>query len=48
MAKPKVAVVYYSTYGTNHAIAQTAAKAAEAAGAEVRLRKAKETDPKPS
>lgn len=45
MAKPKIAVVYYSTYGTNHAIAETAAKAAEAAGAEVRLRKVRETAP---
>lgn len=45
MAKPKIAVVYYSTYGTNYAVAQTAAKAAEEAGAEVRLRKVRETAP---
>ena len=34
----KIAVVFYSTYGTNHAMAKIAAEAAEAAGAEVRLR----------
>ena len=45
MAKPKIAVLYYSTYGTNHAIAEAAAKAAEEAGAEVRLRKVRETAP---
>lgn len=45
MAKPKIAVIYYSTYGTNYAVAETAAKAAEAAGAEVRLRKVRETAP---
>jgi NAD(P)H dehydrogenase (quinone) len=45
MSKPKIAVIYYSTYGTNHAIAEAAAKAAEAAGAEVRLRKVRETAP---
>lgn len=45
MAKPKIAVVYYSTYGTNYAVAQAAAKAAEEAGAEVRLRKVHETAP---
>lgn len=45
MSKPKIAVIYYSTYGTNHAIAEAAAKAAEEAGAEVRLRKVRETAP---
>lgn len=45
MAKPKIAVIYYSTYGTNHAVAAAAAEAAEAAGAEVRLRKVPETAP---
>lgn len=45
MSKPKIAVIYYSTYGTNHAVAETAAQAAEAAGAEVRLRKVRETAP---
>ena len=41
----KLAVVYYSTYGTNYQIAQTAAEAAREAGAEVRLRKVRETAP---
>ncbi|WP_333683917.1 NAD(P)H:quinone oxidoreductase [Pontibaca methylaminivorans] len=41
----KLAIVYYSTYGTNHQMALIAAEAAEAAGAEVRLRKAAETAP---
>jgi NAD(P)H dehydrogenase (quinone) len=45
MGTSKIAVIYYSTYGTNHAIAEAAAKAAEAAGAEVRLRKVRETAP---
>ncbi len=42
---PKIAVVFYSTYGTNHGIALEAARAAEAAGAEVRLRRVRETAP---
>lgn len=46
MSKPKIAVVFYSTYGTNHKVAQEAARAAEAAGAEVRLRRIAETAPK--
>ena len=41
----RLAIVYYSTYGTNHAMAETAAEAAREAGAEVRLRKARETAP---
>ncbi|TAL71527.1 MAG: NAD(P)H:quinone oxidoreductase [Rhodanobacter sp.] len=41
----KLAVVYYSTYGTNHQMASIAAEAAKAAGAEVRLRKVPETAP---
>lgn len=41
----KLAVVYYSTYGTNHQMAETAAEAAQQAGAEVRLRKVPETAP---
>ncbi|WP_418592428.1 NAD(P)H:quinone oxidoreductase [Ponticoccus sp. (in: a-proteobacteria)] len=41
----KIAIIFYSTYGTNHAIALEAAKAAEAAGAEVRLRRVRETAP---
>lgn len=41
----KLVVVYYSTYGTNHAMAEVAAEAARAAGAEVRLLKVRETAP---
>jgi NAD(P)H dehydrogenase (quinone) len=41
----KLAIVYYSTYGTNHRMAQVAEEAAREAGAEVRLRKARETAP---
>lgn len=45
MSTPKILVVFYSTYGTNHGIASEAQKAAEAAGAEVRLRRIPETAP---
>lgn len=45
MNKVKLAIVYYSSYGTNYAMAKAAADEAEAAGAEVRLRKARETVP---
>ena len=45
MSKVKLAIVYYSSYGTNYAMAEAAAKAAEEAGAEVRLRKVPETAP---
>ncbi|MGO4917751.1 NAD(P)H-dependent oxidoreductase [Pseudogemmobacter sp. W21_MBD1_M6] len=45
MTKSKIVVVFYSTYGTNHGIAVAAAEAAEAAGAEVRLRRIPETAP---
>ena len=45
MSNVRLAVVYYSTYGTNHAMAEVAAAAAKAAGAEVRLRKVDETAP---
>ena len=41
----KLAIVYYSTYGTNHQMAEIAAEAARQAGAEVRLLKAAETAP---
>lgn len=41
----KLAIVYYSSYGTNHQMALIAAEAAKAAGAEVRLLKAPETAP---
>ncbi len=41
----KIAVIYYSTYGTNHRMAEIAAEAIKGAGAEVRLRKVRETAP---
>ena len=41
----KLAIIYYSTYGTNHQMARVAAEAAREAGAEVRLRKVRETAP---
>ena len=45
MSNVRLAVIYYSTYGTNHTIAQEVLKAAKEAGAEVRLRRAAETAP---
>jgi NAD(P)H dehydrogenase (quinone) len=45
MATVKLAVVYYSSYGTNHQMAEIAAEAADQAGADVRLRRAAETVP---
>jgi NAD(P)H dehydrogenase (quinone) len=45
MSNVRLAVVYYSTYGTNHRMAEVAAETARAAGAEVRLRKVRETAP---
>lgn len=45
MAAVKLAIVYYSTYGTNWQMASIAAEAARAAGAEVRLLKVAETAP---
>jgi NAD(P)H dehydrogenase (quinone) len=45
MARVRLAIVYYSTYGTNHRMAEVAAEAAREAGAEVRLRKVRETAP---
>ncbi len=41
----KVAVVYYSATGTNHAVAQAVGEGAASAGAEVRLRLVEETLP---
>ncbi|MCX7559547.1 NAD(P)H:quinone oxidoreductase type IV [Sulfitobacter sp. F26204] len=41
----KLAIIYYSSYGTNHQMATIAAEAAKVAGAEVRLLKAPETAP---
>ena len=46
MSHVKIAIVYYSTYGTNYEMAELAAEAAREAGAEVRLRKVKETAPR--
>lgn len=42
----KLAIIYYSTYGTNYQMASIAAEAAKAAGADVRLLKVAETAPK--
>lgn len=41
----KLAIMFYSTYGTNHTMAEIAAEAAKAAGAEVRLLRIAETAP---
>lgn len=41
----KLTIAFYSTYGTNHQMAEIAAAAATAAGAEVRLRRIAETAP---
>ena len=45
MSNVRLTIVYYSTYGTNLEMASIAAEAAKAAGAEVRLRKVRETVP---
>jgi len=45
MSNVRLAIVYYSTYGTNHRMAEIAAEAAREAGAEVRLLKCRETAP---
>tara|TARA_R110002074_G_scaffold385675_1_gene567011 strand:- start:200 stop:790 length:591 start_codon:yes stop_codon:yes gene_type:complete len=41
----KLAIIYYSSYGTNYQMASIAAEAAKASGADVRLLKAPETAP---
>lgn len=41
----KLAIIFYSTYGTNHQMASIAAEAAKATNAEVRLLKVAETAP---
>ena len=41
----KLAILFYSTYGTNHQMAEIAADAARAAGAEVKLLRIAETAP---
>jgi NAD(P)H dehydrogenase (quinone) len=43
---PNVAIIYYSSTGTNHATAEAVAAGAKAAGAEVRVRLVAETAPK--
>jgi NAD(P)H dehydrogenase (quinone) len=45
MTAPKILVAFYSTYGTNDAVATSAAQAAKAAGADVRLVRFAETAP---
>jgi NAD(P)H dehydrogenase (quinone) len=45
MKNVKLAIIFYSTYGTNHQMAEVAAEAARATGAQVRLLKVKETAP---
>lgn len=45
MSKVKLAILFYSTYGTNQTMAEIAAEAARAAGAEVRLLRIAETAP---
>jgi NAD(P)H dehydrogenase (quinone) len=45
MSQVKLAIVYYSTYGTNHQMSEIAAEAARAAGAEVRVLRVAETAP---
>lgn len=45
MATVRLAIIYYSTYGTNFRMAQIAEDAAESAGADVRLVRVKETVP---
>ena len=46
MSHVNIAIVYYSTYGTNYEMAEVAAEAARELGAEVRLRKVRETAPR--
>lgn len=45
MSQVRLAVVYYSTYGSNYVMAQEAVEAAREAGAEVRMLKVRETAP---
>jgi NAD(P)H dehydrogenase (quinone) len=45
MGNVRLAVIFYSTYGTNHRMAEIAAQAARDAGAEVRVLKVRETAP---
>jgi NAD(P)H dehydrogenase (quinone) len=43
MTNVRLAVIFYSTYGTNHQMSEIAAEAARAAGADVRLLRVRET-----
>jgi NAD(P)H dehydrogenase (quinone) len=45
MRKPKVAVVFYTTYGLNQQMAEVAAEAAQENASEVRILRARETAP---
>jgi NAD(P)H dehydrogenase (quinone) len=45
MTQVKLAIIFYSTYGTNHQMSEIAAESARAAGAEVRLLRVAETAP---
>jgi len=45
MEPVRLAVIFYSSYGTNFEMARIAAQAAQDAGAEVRLRRVRETAP---
>ena len=45
MSAPKILVAFYSTYGTSQGVAEAAAEAAKAAGADVRLVRFAETAP---
>lgn len=45
MPQTKVAVIYYSSTGTNHRLAEAVVEGAKEAGAEVRLRRVKEIAP---
>lgn len=42
----RLAIIFYSTYGTNHQLAEIAAEAARGTGAEVRLLRVAETAPR--
>ncbi len=46
MKDVKLAIIYYSSTGTNHKLAQTAEKAAKESGTEVKLLRVAETAPK--
>lgn len=45
MADIKLAIIYYSSYGTNYQMAQSAAQVAREAGAEVKVLRVRETAP---